>query len=130
MSKTVPPLRTRLWELARYMRMELHTASLITDEEYAELAQDHDAVRRLEEWDAIRAAEKSPEDGNSAATAIPQQVIADEILRRIAMRYKHCDANIYPAFPGLTAVEAELTVVEAVLRCAAKEGFWLTNMPR
>ena len=49
-----------------------------------------------------------------------QQVIADDILRRIALRYKNCEVHIYPDLP-------ELTPVEAVLRCAHEEGFVLTN---
>lgn len=42
----------RLWDLVRYQRAELYAASLITDEEYAELASDHAAVKRLEAYDA------------------------------------------------------------------------------
>lgn len=44
-------LNQRLFDLVRYMRTELHVAGLITDDEYAELAQAHDAVRRLEDYD-------------------------------------------------------------------------------
>jgi hypothetical protein len=44
----------RLWDLVRYMRSELHVAELITDNEYAALAQDHAAVARLEARDAQR----------------------------------------------------------------------------
>jgi hypothetical protein len=48
------------------------------------------------------------------------QVIADEILKRIALRYRKCSVNIYPDLP-------ELTPVEGVLRCAMEEGFVLTQ---
>jgi hypothetical protein len=44
----------RQWDLIRYQRSELHTAGLITDDEYAELAKDHAAVQRLEDYDAVR----------------------------------------------------------------------------
>lgn len=43
----------RLWDLVRYQRSELHTVGLITDDEYAELAQDHPAVKRLEDYDVV-----------------------------------------------------------------------------
>lgn len=49
-----------------------------------------------------------------------EQVIADDIIRRIAERYKTCQVRIYPDSP-------ERTPVEAVLRCAMEEGFVLTN---
>jgi hypothetical protein len=45
------PLNQRMFDLVRYMRSELHTAGLITDDEYAELAQEHSAVKRLEDYD-------------------------------------------------------------------------------
>jgi len=51
-------------------------------------------------------------------TAQARQFLADEILKRIAERYKNCSINIYPDFP-------ELSPVEAVLRCALEEGFVL-----
>ena len=54
--------------------------------------------------------------------AAPGAVLADAILRRIAMRYKNCKVHIFPDLP-------ELTPVEAVLRCAQEEGFHLTNAP-
>lgn len=41
----------RLWDLVRYQRSALHCAELITDDEYARLAEDHGAVARLEEYD-------------------------------------------------------------------------------
>lgn len=49
----------RLWDLVRYMRSELHVKQAITDDEYAELAQDHAAVARLEQDDRNRAEEKT-----------------------------------------------------------------------
>lgn len=50
-----------------------------------------------------------------------KQLLADEILRRIALRYKNCQVHIFPELP-------ELTPVEGVLRCAQEEGFILTSM--
>lgn len=43
--------KQRLWDLVRYYRRQFHEAGLITDNEYAELAQDHGAVVSLETWD-------------------------------------------------------------------------------
>jgi hypothetical protein len=43
----------RLWDLVRYERAELHDLDLITDAEYALLAEDHPAVARLEEYDHL-----------------------------------------------------------------------------
>ena len=42
-------------DLIRYCRSDLHDANLITDDEYVELAKKHDAVKRLEDYDALRA---------------------------------------------------------------------------
>jgi len=44
----------RLWDLARHCRYELHRDDLITDDEYVTLAQNRDAVHRLEDYDAYR----------------------------------------------------------------------------
>ena len=44
----------RLWDLVRHQRAELHETDLITDEEYAMLAEDHPAVARLETYDSLR----------------------------------------------------------------------------
>lgn len=44
----------RLLDLVRQQRQELHEAGLITDEEYAALAADGDAVARLEGYDRLR----------------------------------------------------------------------------
>lgn len=44
----------RLADLVRYKRAELHHDELISDEEYAEICQDHTAVARLEGYDAIK----------------------------------------------------------------------------
>lgn len=52
----------RMWDLVRYMRSELHTANLITDVEYALLAEDHAAVKRLEDYDALRKAARNVPD--------------------------------------------------------------------
>jgi hypothetical protein len=57
----------------------------------------------------------------SDPAAAPGQQIADDILRRIALRYKNCQVYIFPDLP-------ELTPVEGVLRCAQEEGFTLTSM--
>ena len=48
-------LHQRLWDLVRYQRSDLHTAGLITNEEYMLLAEDHAAVARLEDYDQLRA---------------------------------------------------------------------------
>lgn len=45
----------RLFDLVRQQRMELHEVELITDEEYIELAKEHSAVARLEDYDELRA---------------------------------------------------------------------------
>lgn len=44
----------RLADLVRQQRMELFTADLINEDEYAELAKDHPAVARLESYDSMR----------------------------------------------------------------------------
>jgi hypothetical protein len=49
-----------------------------------------------------------------------RELIANDILLRIAKRYANCKVYVYPECP-------ELTPVEAVLRCAQQEGFTLTN---
>lgn len=46
----------RLRDLVRYQRGELHEAGLIDDEEYAVIASDHAAVKRLETYDELKAA--------------------------------------------------------------------------
>ena len=47
--------RQRLHDLVRHQRGALYDAELITNEEYAALAEDHGAVARLEGYDALRA---------------------------------------------------------------------------
>jgi hypothetical protein len=47
----------RMWDLLRYERACLLDNELITEDEYAELAQDHAAVARLEADDAARASQ-------------------------------------------------------------------------
>ena len=49
-----PFTNQRLFDLVRQQRMELHNADLISDEEYLELAHEHSAVARLEDYDAMR----------------------------------------------------------------------------
>lgn len=46
----------RMFDLVRFMRGELFEAGLITHDEYALLAQEHSAVKRLEDYDAAIAA--------------------------------------------------------------------------
>lgn len=53
----------RLGDLVRHQRSELHDAELLTDEEYAEIVKDHDAVARLEGYDALQARLKVVEAG-------------------------------------------------------------------
>ena len=61
---------TRLFDLVRYMRFELHEAELITDEEYAWICaeapmakgQGSPSPRRLEDYDEIRAAARKLSD--------------------------------------------------------------------
>jgi hypothetical protein len=50
----------RLWDLVRHQRSSLHLAELITDDEYARLAQDHAAVSRLENWDRQQSGSQVP----------------------------------------------------------------------
>jgi hypothetical protein len=45
---------TRYHDLVRFQRSELHKADLITDEEYAALLSDGNAVSRLESYDEIQ----------------------------------------------------------------------------
>lgn len=42
-----------MWDLLRYQRQDLHQQELITNEEYALLAEDHPAVKRLESYDEV-----------------------------------------------------------------------------
>jgi hypothetical protein len=59
----------RLTDLVRHQRSELHEAGLISDYEYERLAEDHGAVKRLEDYEgAIRAA-------RLAATQPPQEFV-------------------------------------------------------
>lgn len=44
----------RMRDLVRFARHFLHTEELITDTEYGEICQDHSAVARLEDYDALR----------------------------------------------------------------------------
>ena len=44
----------RLWDLARHYGYEIYRHGLITDDEYVTLAQNRDAVHRLEDYDASR----------------------------------------------------------------------------
>lgn len=45
----------RMWDLVRYQRSHLLEAELITMDEYDELAKDHAAVKRLEDYDELAA---------------------------------------------------------------------------
>lgn len=60
------PLRDpqRLWDLVRYMRSRLLEEELVTMDEYAELAMDNAAGKRLEADDVARAADaEKPAEG-------------------------------------------------------------------
>jgi hypothetical protein len=72
-----------------------------------------DESRKLCHW-------ASPETYGPQGMPVNEQV-ADEILKRIALRYRDCEVRIFPDLP-------ELTPVEAVLRCAKEEGFMLTTI--
>ena len=50
----------RMWDLLRYQRADLLSAELITMDEYDELAKDHAAVKRLEDYDALKAQAAAP----------------------------------------------------------------------
>jgi hypothetical protein len=56
-AETLTASNQRMWDLIRYERMDLHQQGLISDEEYAELAKDNAAVKRLEDYDAALAAQ-------------------------------------------------------------------------
>jgi len=49
-----PFTNQRLFDLVRQQRMELRAADLISDEEYLELAKEHAAVARLEDYGDLR----------------------------------------------------------------------------
>lgn len=51
--------RQRLWDIVRFLRQDAHMAGLISDDEYVELARDHDAVARLETYDVELQKEKN-----------------------------------------------------------------------
>lgn len=44
----------RLWDLCRHQRNELHSANLISDDEFAKFASDTGSVKRLETYDSVR----------------------------------------------------------------------------
>jgi len=50
----------RLWDIVRFFRSEALNKKLVTMHEYAELAKDHAAVARLEEYD--RQMQEEPTD--------------------------------------------------------------------
>lgn len=74
----------RMSDLVRYKRAELHNDGLISDEEYAEIVQDHAAVARLEGYDAIKG------ELEGARKRIAE---LEEFIKRLA------DADVY-AFDG------------------------------
>lgn len=51
---SIDVLNKRLFDLVRFMRTELHSAFLITDEEYEMLAKEDDSVIRLQDYDELR----------------------------------------------------------------------------
>ena len=71
-------LNQRVHDLVRFMRQELHQEGLITDEEYAVLAQDHGAVVRLEDYDAV--VQKAKEAAASKRPSGLVQVLINEIV--------------------------------------------------
>jgi hypothetical protein len=90
-------------------------ARLMRDEQGYEIKGAH-WVNRNDVIELLLAAQApKPSTGRDAGTQI-----ADDILRRIALRYRNCEVHIYPDLP-------ELTPVEGVLRCAQEEGFHLTS---
>ncbi len=48
------PKMTRMWDLCRHQRNELHRVKLISDDEFAALAEDDKSEDRLETYDAAR----------------------------------------------------------------------------
>lgn len=72
----------RTWDLLRFCRSQLHNEMLITDEEYALLAEDHPAVNRLGDYDltAFQLTEVAAElqrvgkEGQAAMEAMKQAV--------------------------------------------------------
>jgi len=51
----IHPKLTRLWDLCRHQRNELHRVNLISDDEFAVLAEDSKSVDRLETYDSVYA---------------------------------------------------------------------------
>ena len=79
-------LNQREHDLVRYQRQELYQAHLITEDEYADLAKDHAAVRRLEDYDVLRAKLIASEAENRRLTdALKEsQASAELAVRRLA----------------------------------------------
>jgi DNA repair ATPase RecN len=61
----------RLHDLVRYQRQELFEEQLITEDEYAELAEDHPSVARLEGYDGCRA--------RSAKSIQQERAVSDQL---------------------------------------------------
>jgi hypothetical protein len=78
-------LNQREHDLVRYQRQELYRANLITEDEYADLAKDHAAVRRLEDYDVLRAKLIASEAENKRLTdALKEsQSSAELAVRRV-----------------------------------------------
>lgn len=83
---------TRLQDLVRHQRGALHEAELLTDEEYSVLAQDADSVKRLDGYDAARAArataERERDDARAERDALAAQLARVEHLGEKITRIK------------------------------------------
>ena len=73
----------------------------------------------IDELKAIEGVHECPTGDHDDCTVM----LTEDVLRRIALRYKHCNVYIHPDLP-------ELTPVEGVLRCAEQEGFILVETER
>lgn len=89
---TEMPLNQRLHDLVRHQRSALHVAGLISNEEYSELAQDHAAVKRLEDYDKVKAVTR--EECAQRLDALVKKwrdMIAEDIVRpRGSPRFVDC----------------------------------------
>jgi len=81
----------RLWDLARYARAVLHQDDLITDEEYAMLAEDHFAVARLEDYDVLR---KDLDAEKARVKELEAELRGDVDSLICKCGYEDCDAVI------------------------------------
>lgn len=108
----------RLFDLLRYCRGTLHEADLISDEEYATLAEDHGAVARLEGYDGAR---------QQGARDFAQQVLCGhcpmEALCPRGSQVDRCMASaVAGTWRGSTHEAAVLDAVAQVLDTLAQRG--------